>query len=140
VISRIGPRSGSAYVAVVHRRQGFRARATLIVLGGVLVGVVAFAFTGSYPQVGYLGPLCRSDEVRAAGFDPWTGLPVGSIYRCDPTHPQDPPSHLVPLPVPDDLVGRRAIPVPVEFAAGVVLGLLLMRIRDRSRRSVHETV
>jgi len=112
------------------------ARATLIVLGGLLVGVVAFAFTGSYPQVGYLGPLCRSDEVRAAGFDPWTGLPVGGIYRCDPTFPGDLPSHLVPLPVPEDLVGRRAIPVPVGFAVGAVLSLVLLRMRDRSRDPV----
>lgn len=106
-----------------------------IVLAGVVVGVVAFEATGQYPRLGYLGPLCRSDDVRAAGFDPWTGEPVGDVYRCDPIGPGDPPSHLVTLPVPDDLVGRHAIPFPVGFAVGCVAATVFVLRPRHGRRT-----
>jgi hypothetical protein len=108
-----------------------------VMLFACLAGVLVFAATSSYPQMMYLGPLCRSQDVRPPGFDPWTGEPVGDIFRCDPVRPDDPPSHLVTLDVPDDLIGRRAIPVPVGFAFGALLatGLLVaMRFVVRTQR------
>jgi hypothetical protein len=103
------------------RTRSIRWQVTAMVLGGFLVGIVAFAATSAYPQQMYLGPLCRSEDLRPAGFDPWTGEPVGDVYRCDPTWSGDPPAHLVTLPVPEDLVGRRAISIPVGFMIGCVL-------------------
>ena len=98
---------------------------------GVLAGLGAFALTAQHQQYVYLGPLCRSNEVRAAGFDPWTGQPIGSIYVCEQTHPDDPPTHLVTGPIPDDLLGRRAIPVQAGFAFGFVATALLLWLRRR---------
>jgi hypothetical protein len=116
------------------RTRWIPGRVTTIAMAGCLFGVVAFAATSSYPQQMYLGPLCRSQDVRAAGFDPWTGEPVGDIYGCDPTWEGDQPSHLVTLPVPEDLVGRRAIPIPAGFVlgAGLTTALFLAR-REPSR-------
>ena len=98
---------------------------------GVLTGLGAFALTAQHQQYGYIGPLCRSDEVRSAGFDPWTGEPIGAIYVCEPTHPDDPPMHLVTDPPPDDLLGRRAIPVQIGFAVGSVATAVLLWARRR---------
>ena len=108
-----------------------------IVAAGLATGVIAFASTGSYPQRGYLGPICNTGIVRDAGFDPWTGEPVGAIYRCDPTAAGDPPSHLVPIQLPDDLVGRRAVPIPIGFAFGALVAApVVFLVR---RRKVAET-
>ena len=108
---------------------------TAIVLAGFLFGVVTFAATSWYPQQMYLGPLCRSADVRPAGFDPWTGEPVGDVYRCDPIWTGDPPSHLVTLPVPDDLLGRWAIPIPVGFLLGSILLTALLVGRQSAVRA-----
>jgi hypothetical protein len=103
--------------------------ASLVV--GVVTGLGAFALTAHHQQYGHLGPLCRSYQIRSEGFDPWTGDPVGEIYVCDPTYPNDPPSHHVTVPPPPELVGRRAIPVPSGFAVGSVATAVLLWVRRR---------
>jgi hypothetical protein len=98
------------------------ARALLAIgLIGVSFASVSFALTSSYPQPAYLGPLCRTADVRPSGFDPWTGQPVGDVYRCEPVLPGDPPTHEVALPIPDDLVWRVAMPLPIGFVLGAGL-------------------
>lgn len=98
------------------------ARALLAIgLIGVSVASVSFALTSSYPQSMYLGPLCRTADVRPAGFDPWTGQPVGDVYRCDPVLAGDPPSHEVVLPIPEDLMWRVAMPLPIGFVLGAAI-------------------
>ena len=109
----------------------------LVVAGGVIVAFVAFALTSAAPFGRYLGPICV-DDVARPGFDIWTGEPHGRIvdqYQCPP----DPPEARVNVvrfayPVPDQMVGRRAMPLPVGFIAGCVLtiGLLaIFRVRRR---------
>ena len=98
---------------------------------GVLAGWGAYALTAQHQQHGYLGPLCRGAEVSGDGFDPWTGDPIGATYVCEQLFPDSPPTHLVTSPPPDDLVGRRAIPVQVGFAVGFVGTALLLWLRRR---------
>jgi hypothetical protein len=98
----------------------------------VVVGLFAFALTSQYPVRAVLGPACRADEIRPNGFDPWTGEPQGDIYRCLSISSDSPPEHFVTDPVPEDLVGRRAIPLPVGVAFGALIAtpaILLYRRR-----------
>lgn len=104
-------------------------------VGGLIVGWAAFALTATHQPYGYLGPLCRSESLQDAGFSPWTGEPVPNIYVCEQVSPEFPPTHVVTLPLPDDLVGRRAIPVPVGFAVGFAATPIILWLWDRRRRA-----
>lgn len=109
------------------------ARALLAIgLVGVSVASVSFALTSSYRQPVVLGPICRAADVRPAGFDPWTGLPVGDVYRCEPVFPGDPPAHDVALPIPDDLVWRVAMPLPIGFVLGAAVATPFLIGRRRA--------
>jgi hypothetical protein len=99
------------------------------VLGGVVVGGGIFVLTSQHEEYAYLGPLCRGAEVRAAGFDPWTGDPIGAIYVCNQVFPESPPAHPVTEPPPQDLMGRHAIPVQSGFALGFVGTAVLLWLR-----------
>lgn len=101
------------------------------VLVGIVTGWGAFALTAQHPQYGHLGPLCRGEQIRGEGFDPWTGDPIGATYVCNPTYAGDPPSHHVTEPPPPELVGRRAIPVQIGFAVGAVATPVLLWVRRR---------
>lgn len=114
-------------------RSGAARHIAEICVAGLVVSIVMFAMTSGYASPGYLGPLCRSSTIEA-GFDPWTGLPHGPAYVCEPTFAGDPPTHLVAEPIPAELVGRRAIPMPVGFAVGAVAAGLFLALRDRRRR------
>ena len=101
-------------------------RLFLVLAGGVALSVAAFWLTSTTPSHAYLGGPC-TDHVALPGFDPWTGQPHGLIYdRADDclTLPAawENPTRVV-APVPDDLLGRQAIPIPVGFAVGIALSI-----------------
>lgn len=88
----------------------------VVLFGSLAIGLVSFSLTALTPTYAYLGPLCRQETLREVGFDPWTGQPYGDIYRCV-AFPvigvgQD-EERIVTDPVPEDLKGRRAIPLPL---------------------------
>ena len=90
-------------------------------LVGLVVGFGAYLLTAAAPQMAHF-PECVFTQV--AGFDPWTGLPHGATLECSEVRPDG--SHPIvtqDYPVPDDLAARRAIPVPMGFAAGALLVL-----------------
>ena len=132
--SRIARSPGDEQGAAVPHPEtaGAWRRIAAIAAFGLVVGVVLFAISSAYPNRGFLGPLCRQNT-NEAGFDPWTGLPHGSTYVCRPIGPSDPPAHLVSDPMPDDLAGRRAIPMPVGFGVGVIAAVFFLALRDRRR-------
>jgi hypothetical protein len=127
------------------RRVTRLAAATLC--AGLAIGLVGFGLTASHPPYFYLGPLCATANVQLPGFDPWTGLPQGRIYVCNETYIRDdgttvvgPPPRIVADPIQDELVGRRAIPLPIGFVVGalisapLVVGLDLIRRRQSGSR------
>lgn len=75
----------------------------------------------------HLSPYAQ--QVHLSGFDPWTGQPHGWSYTEHPHGIGDPMTTYGP--VPDDLVGRRAIPLPVGLAIGVLTGLALVMAARR---------
>ena len=102
----------------------------VVVLAGVVTALVLFGVTGgsaTYSYLGFCGPTV------APGFDPWTGEPHGGIFRCTRI---DGPITIEPGEVPDDLIGRRAVPLPVGFALGAFIALVWLPvgwIADRRR-------
>ena len=102
-----------------------------------MLSVAAFMLTSTTPAYLYLGPLCAQD-VAPPAFDPWTGRPHGRIYDvadclADPTGA---PANLERIvnPVPDELQGRRAVPLPAGFAVGSVITIGTMAAMSRRRR------
>jgi hypothetical protein len=94
---------------------------------GVLVMASAFAglahsATSVQQAHAYLAPICAVN-VTGEGFDPWTGLPHGRSYLCDPTHfgPGPEAPHFVQEDVPIDMSLRRAL--PLGFLLGLTLSL-----------------
>jgi hypothetical protein len=88
------------------------------VVMGVVMGVVLYTATSSEPKT-YLGK-CQP-TVAKPEFDPWTGEPYVGILAC--THIDGSVTRRNAA-VPDDMVGRRAIPVPAGFALGVAIALI----------------
>jgi hypothetical protein len=107
----------------------------LVVGAGLLTAVVAFALTSQTRGYAYLGPLCATNDV-SPGFDPWTGDPHGRAYDYTPECPTDHPGIVtrVVAEIPDELLGRRAIPLPAGFAIGAVAIIAALLIRDFRRR------
>lgn len=105
----------------------------MLCASGIVLGTLLFLLSAHYPNRMYLGPICRRNTTEA-GFDAWTGLPHTSTYVCEPAFDGDPPAHLVADPMPDDLVNRRAIPLPVGFVVGVGVAGLVMAARRRSQQ------
>ena len=109
-----------------------------LVLSGVITAIALFGVTGWTPTYGYLGPLCQTRTVIQPGFDAWTGEPHGRTFECADilnggaiTLVEDEP--------PDDLIDRRAVPLPVGFALGVTVAgswLTVALILDRRRREI----
>jgi hypothetical protein len=104
---------------------------------GLIVGVGAYALTGYWTQQVFLG-FCQ--PTIQAGFDPWTGLPHGSTIHCPPgsgtsigaTDDTKPQTTFVD-PIPTEIAGRRAIPVPIGFILGGGAALLLPLVRRRAQ-------
>ena len=66
----------------------------------------------------------RVTDVVLSGFNPWTGVPHGWIATVEgPLHLGD---HVERGPVPDDIRGRWAIPLPLGFGLGAAAGLGLV--------------
>lgn len=114
-------------------------RMLLVLAGGVALSVAAFWLTSTTPTYEYLGGPC-TDLVALPGFDPWTGRPHGLIYddhggTClsDQDFAWESPTRVVD-PVPDEMLGRQAIPLPVGFAVGCVVTIGAMAVIGRRRR------
>jgi hypothetical protein len=102
---------------------------------GALLAIVLFAATSARaadapadfdfqndlgrPGGGHLSPYAMNLEL--SGFDPWTGQPHGWTYQEDPHGLGGRIDRAGPVPA--DIVGRRAIPLPLGFAVGALLGV-----------------
>jgi hypothetical protein len=103
----------------------------LVGLVGLMVGFGAFLLTAQASQA-LMPPECRL--AVAAGFDPLSGLPHGATIECAQLTGA---GGQVPVaqanPMSDALASRRAIPVPLGFAAGgalMLIGLAVRRVRS----------
>lgn len=105
-------------------------------VGGVVVGLIAFWVTSWLPQPVYLGPLCATRTVQDAGFDPWTGLGYGRLYECvRDNNGVALPTQLVRDPAVRTMFGtRHAIPIPIGIAAGCIAVAVASGIREYLRR------
>ena len=111
-------------------RDRLSARRVLLACAvGLVVGIGAFVLTSGGLGGRVLG-LCH--PATQAGFNPWTGIPYGATWsgeqiplgNCGPAR-QDPP--------PPDIATRWAIPVPLGFAVGVGIVLLVLPRRNAGR-------
>lgn len=102
-----------------------KASIAAVVLAGCVTAGALFVVTSWTSIYGYLGPL-RAQEVAAPGFDAWTGVPHGRTYDCTPL--DGTATRRVTTGVPDDLIGRRAVPLPVGFAVGGFIALVRRRL------------
>jgi hypothetical protein len=93
-----------------------------MVLSGVVTATALFVLTSQAPAYGYLGPLCATRTVVHPGFDPWTGEPHGRTYECKPLDGSA--TTLVADKAPDELIARRAVPLPVGFHVGAFFALV----------------
>ena len=70
----------------------------------------------------HLGPYAQ--EVKLSGFDPWTGQPYGYSFTEHPHGIGNPVTTYGPIPA--DLEGRWAIPIPIGFGIGALAGIALI--------------
>ena len=110
----------------------------VVVLAGLVTAVVLFGVTSWTAEYTYLGPACATNTVAQPGFDPWTGEPRGRIFDCAPIDGSA-TTRITGEP-PDELIGRRAVPLPVGFALTVFIALIWLGARaiteaDRRRAS-----
>jgi hypothetical protein len=106
-----------------------RSAPAALLVGVFVAAVLYFATSVTAPHT-YLGSPCWSEWVYP-GFDAWTGEPHGLSFTtsdCGATEPR-----MVNIALPDDMVGRTAVPLPVGFVIGTAAGLLLVGIRSRRR-------
>jgi hypothetical protein len=96
-----------------------------VVFGGVVTATALFVLTSWTPEYTFLGPLCATRTVVHPGFDLWTGQPHGRTYDCAPIDGSA--TTRITAPVPDDLIDRRAIPLPIGFALGAFIVLVWPR-------------
>jgi len=108
----------------------------VVIIGvGTVVAVILFAATSwrapgapaDFPDGIPVSP--RVTHVVLSGFNPWTGVPHGWIATVEgPLHLGD---HVERGPVPDDIRGRWAIPLPLGFGLGAAAGLGLIVVARR---------
>lgn len=115
-------------------------RLMLVLAGGAVLSAAAFWLTSTTPTYEWIGGPC-TDHVAFPGFDPWTGQPHGFVYddyggAClsDPNFAWQNPARVVD-PVPDEMVGRQAIPLPVGFAVGSLVTIGAMVAMRRQKRA-----
>jgi hypothetical protein len=98
-----------------------------VIAGGLFIGLLAFVITSQTQAYMYLGGP-GIHVISKPGFDAWTGLPHGSTIEYRQT-----PFSLARAPhtddVPVELRDRRAIPLPVGFAVGVAVVLVVAEQR-----------
>jgi hypothetical protein len=104
----------------------------VVVLSGVVTATVLFVLTSHSPVYGYLGPLCATRTVVHPGFDPWTGEPHGRTYECKSFDGSA--ITLVTDKAPDELIDRRAVPLPVGFVVGVFFALVWLTVASVADR------
>lgn len=111
-----------------------------IALGGTVSAAALFWATSSITIHGNLGPGVGMKLVADAAFDPWTGEPHGAVYDVDSNLDGTPDRRVASEP-PSDMIGRRAVPLPVGFALGTFIVLVWLtagRIGARRRASNDE--
>jgi hypothetical protein len=104
---------------------------TLALAGGILLGLFLFTMTSGTPtSLG--GPIGRPPGTGPATtdhwhYDPWTGQPQPETrtYTVIATGEQ----LVQAFGLPDSMQGTRAIPVPVGFAVGSLLTLVVIALR-----------
>jgi len=111
-------------------------RTAIATFVGVVVGLGTFALTSDHaPRGAHSNPICHDLQTEEAHFDLWTGRPVGLVLTCSHPVGSEAPWDLR-APVPEDMVGRRAIPFPAGFLIGALLaGASLLLIDRRGRQS-----
>jgi hypothetical protein len=128
-----------------------RQRPPLVVVIGVgtVVAVVLFAATSwrapgapaEFPDgipvapaylPGVIPGAPRYRDVVPSGFNPWTGVPHG--WTATVPGPLNLGDHVEHGPVPDDIRGRWAIPLPLGFGLGAAAGLGLVVLGQRRTR------
>jgi hypothetical protein len=104
---------------------------------GLAFAFLAFAITGAHERSVWLGgPVGPRGSAPCswigADFDPLTGIPHGEVVACTnaATH----------KPIPPDLAGRWAIPLPLGFLVGsgaaLMLGAAIGALRRRDHRAM----
>ena len=98
----------------------------LACLVGLIVGFGAFLPTAMDSQDQVLS-MCYPGLM--AGFDPWTGMAHGTTLHCPQLNVDGTQSSVTQyIPMPPDLATRRAIPVPLGFAVGAGLVLIVSTV------------
>ena len=83
----------------------------------------------------YLGPLCATETLEDAGFDPLTGMGHGRLYVCREVNAQGvaEPPFLRREPLTRTWFGtRHAVPLPVGIPLGCLVMALALRLRPRT--------
>src|SRR5262245_44404087 len=101
--------------SLLMRRRRFVDRIAVTLATGWIFAVLAFAVTAQVPSVTFLGG--PGWHMTPAGFDPWTGEPYGPVVSGAG-------GPAISEPVPAELAGRRAVPMPLGFLIGSALGLI----------------
>jgi hypothetical protein len=112
----------------------------VIFVFATVVALSAF-WLSSQPLSPYLRnsstPPCEDLDLGEPGFDPWTGSPHGWNVTCTD---RDGQAIAYQRSAPAELSTRMAIPVPVGFFLGAIVGGIVLWLRDRLRRDHTERV
>jgi Kef-type K+ transport system membrane component KefB len=132
LVRRRGGREHRATTLILIRSSASTLAVTALILAaGVIVAAVAFGVTSGYadadPNTSACGPLPVTEP---AGFDPLTGQPHGRTYVAICGGPRV----VIHADLPADLVGRRAIPLPVTFLVICITALLVIAVSHSTRR------
>ena len=99
----------------------------VVVLAGVVTAFVLYGVTSWTPYYAYLGTGVGVRHVSNPGFDPWTGEPHGRIVDYTPI---DGSTTRITQEPEDDMIDRRAVPLPVGFALTVFIALIWRTARS----------
>ena len=105
---------------------------SVVVLAGMVTAIALFVLTSVTEIHASFGSGVGKQVVAMPGFDPWTGEPHGRIFDCKPIDGSA-TTRITEEP-PDDLIARRAVPLPVGFALGVVIALAWLTARSIADR------
>jgi len=104
---------------------GLAVSIAVVAFGGVLAAFALFIVTASTPKYTYTGPLCQLRTVADPGFDAWTGEAHGRIFDCQPLDGS--PIRRINADPPAELLGRRAVPLPLGFGIGAFIAFVWLR-------------
>jgi hypothetical protein len=126
---------GTASVMLLIKLRRLLRPLAFVVVVGMTVGWAAFFLTsGAPPLYTFSIPPCTTSDyqIDAPGFDPWTGQPHGLVFVCGASAGED--------SVPAEMVGRRAIAVPVGFLIGATLAGGVVLLIDRRSKTPDRTM